>query len=96
MVASNKRLQAASPKGASVSGSARARGIVRRIAEFVVTARGDRASEADTQAAFRCILDLLSAAAAGLHEPGVVAVRGMALETFGSGRAAICNCFGAM
>ncbi|WP_415112139.1 MmgE/PrpD family protein [Paraburkholderia sp.] len=89
MVASGKRSQAATQLVTGATDSIRANGMATHIAGYVVAARGQRASEPARQAAFRCILDLLSAAVAGLHEPGVVAVRGMALETFGVGRSSI-------
>lgn len=60
-------------------------GIAGIIARYVVAARGQRAPEPARQAVFKCILDLLGATAAGIVEPGVVAVRSMALETMGAG-----------
>lgn len=89
MVASNEHAQAAAQPVQRAADATRIHGMTTHIAQYVVTAREQRANEPARQAAFRCILDLLSAAAAGLHERGVVAVRGMALETFGAGRSSI-------
>jgi 2-methylcitrate dehydratase PrpD len=60
-------------------------GIVAHMAAYVTDARQKPAPEAARQAAFRCILDLLAATAAGLDEPGSIAVRHMALTVMGSG-----------
>lgn len=60
-------------------------GIVAQMAAYVTDARQKPAPEAARQAAFRCILDLLAAAAAGLDEPGPIAVRHMAMTVMGSG-----------
>lgn len=59
--------------------------MLRRIAEYVEASRGQRASEPTRDAAFRCMLDLLGAAAAGIREPGPIAVRRMALSAMGAG-----------
>jgi 2-methylcitrate dehydratase PrpD len=59
--------------------------MVRRIAAYVEAARGQRATEPARQAAFRCILDLLGAAGAGIGDPGAAAIRCMALATLGTG-----------
>lgn len=55
------------------------------IADYVHAARGAAVLEPARQAAFKCILDLVGAAAAGVAEPGAAAVRGVARETFGAG-----------
>ncbi len=60
-------------------------GIVAQMAAYVTDARQKPAPEAARQAAFRCILDLLAAAAAGLDEQGPIAVRHMAMTVMGSG-----------
>jgi 2-methylcitrate dehydratase PrpD len=60
-------------------------GIVRLIAGYVEGCRGQRASEAAREAALRCVLDLMGAAAAGINESGVFAVRTMALKTMRAG-----------
>lgn len=60
-------------------------GMVRLIAAYVVASRGQRASGPAREAAFRCMLDLLGAAAAGIREPGVVAIRSMALKVMSAG-----------
>ena len=64
-------------------------GIVRLIAAYVEASRGQRASEPAREAALRCTLDLLGAAAAGINEPGVAAIRGMALKAMGAGDAPV-------
>jgi 2-methylcitrate dehydratase PrpD len=64
-------------------------GRARQIAAYVVAARGQRAPEPARQAAFKCILDLLGAAAAGIGEPGPVAVRKMAAAALGAGKVPI-------
>lgn len=64
-------------------------GVVRSLAAYIEAARARRAPEAARQAAFRCILDLLGAAAAGIADTGAMAVRTMALTTMGAGRAPI-------
>lgn len=55
------------------------------MAAYVTGARQKPAPEAARQAAFRCILDLLAATAAGLDEPGSIAVRSMAMTMMASG-----------
>lgn len=60
-------------------------GIVAQMAAYVTDARQKPAPEAARQAAFRCILDLLAATAAGLDEPGSIAVRNVAVTVTGSG-----------
>lgn len=60
-------------------------GVVRQIAAYIVGARGQRAPEPARQAAFRCLLDLLGAAGAGIGDPGAAAVRKMAVATMGAG-----------
>lgn len=64
-------------------------GIVRLIAAYVEASRGQRAPEPAREAALRCMIDLLGAAAAGINEPGVVAIRSMALKTMGAGNAPV-------
>jgi 2-methylcitrate dehydratase PrpD len=64
-------------------------GRARQIATYVEAARGQRAPEPARQAAFKCILDLLGAAAAGIGEPGPVAVRQMAVAALGAGKVPI-------
>jgi 2-methylcitrate dehydratase PrpD len=64
-------------------------GMVRLIATYVEAARGQRATEPARQAAYRCILDLLSAARAGIGDPGAAAIRCMALATMRIGNAPI-------
>jgi 2-methylcitrate dehydratase PrpD len=59
--------------------------MVERIAAYVETASGQRAAEPARQAAFRCILDLLGAAGAGIGNPGATAIRRMALTSLGAG-----------
>lgn len=60
-------------------------GIARQIATYVTEARGRVVPEPARQAAFRCILDLLGAAAAGVNEQAVFATRRMALSMMGQG-----------
>lgn len=55
------------------------------IADYVLAARGAAVRGPAGQAALRCILDLVGAAAAGIAEPGPAAVRVVARETFGAG-----------
>lgn len=64
-------------------------GVVQRIAGYVEASRGVPAPEPARQAVFRCLLDLLGAAAAGIGESGVAAVRHVALSTMGAGNAPI-------
>lgn len=59
--------------------------MVKRIASYVEAAREGRASERARQAVYRCVHDLLGAAAAGLQAAGVVAVRAAARAAMGSG-----------
>jgi len=56
-----------------------------QIAAYVTAARGLRTSGPAREAAFRCILDLLGAAVAGLNETAVVAVRKMTGAVMGTG-----------
>lgn len=60
-------------------------GVVRRIAAYVEAASASPSAEPARQAAFRCILDLLGAAAAGMTDSGAAAIRHMALSTMGQG-----------
>jgi 2-methylcitrate dehydratase PrpD len=62
-------------------------GVVKLIADYIEGARGQRAPEQARQSAFRCIFDLLGAAAAGVDAPGTRAVRTMALATMATGPA---------
>ena len=64
-------------------------GVVRSLAAYIETASARRAPEPARQAAFRCVLDLLGATAAGIADPGATAVRTMALATMGAGCAPI-------
>ncbi|WP_105432999.1 MmgE/PrpD family protein [Neorhizobium sp. T6_25] len=64
-------------------------GTIARMASYVVEARQKPAPEAARQAAFRSILDLVGAAAAGLDETVSIAVRRMALTVMGSGEVPI-------
>ncbi|KSV63388.1 hypothetical protein N183_35650 [Sinorhizobium sp. Sb3] len=60
-------------------------GIARQIATYVATAREHCAPETARKSAFKCILDLLGAAAAGINEQGVDATRCLALATIARG-----------
>ena len=60
-------------------------GVVQRIAAYIEVASGQRAAEPAREAAFRCILDLLGAAGAGIHDSGTTAIRRMALASLGAG-----------
>lgn len=60
-------------------------GIARQIAEYVHGARDDAVPEAARQAAFKCVLDLLGAAAAGVNEKAVAATRRTAVSMMGQG-----------
>jgi 2-methylcitrate dehydratase PrpD len=64
-------------------------GVVKLIADYIEGARGQRAPEPARQATFKCILDLLGAAAAGVGDPGARAVRTMTLATMAAGPAPI-------
>ncbi|MBW6424372.1 MmgE/PrpD family protein [Rhizobium sp. XQZ8] len=59
--------------------------IVARIVSYVDTARRQPVSNLPRQAAIRCILDLLGAAASGINQPGVLAARKTALATMAAG-----------
>lgn len=63
----------------------RREGIAAQMSVYVADARQKPAPEAPPQAAFRCVFDLLAATAAGLDEPGSIAVRNMAMTVMGSG-----------
>jgi 2-methylcitrate dehydratase PrpD len=60
-------------------------GVARTIAEYVEARRGEVVAYAEREAVFRCIFDLIGAAAAGIHECGVRAVRGVAVTTMRTG-----------
>ncbi len=60
-------------------------GILGRVVSYVDTARRQPAEDLPRQAALRCVLDLLGAAASGISQPGVLAVRKTALATMGAG-----------
>lgn len=61
----------------------------RRLAEYVRGLDGRTLPDESREAALRCVLDLLAAAAAGSREAGVVATRAVARSEFGSGPAEI-------
>ena len=63
--------------------------MVSRIAAYIDAARENPVPEPSRQAAFRCILDLVGAAAAGLSDPGATAVRKTAVSSMGAGCAPI-------
>ena len=56
-----------------------------RLAEYVVNNRGVRSSDLAREAALRCILDLLGAAAVGLVDDGVRATKAVALAAMQEG-----------
>ncbi|WP_051055407.1 MmgE/PrpD family protein [Rhodococcus opacus] len=60
-------------------------GVVGRIASYIDAVRGTHASEPARQAAFRAVLDLLGAAAAGIGDPGPTAVRNTVRNTMAAG-----------
>ncbi|CAN7659072.1 MmgE/PrpD family protein [Neorhizobium sp. LjRoot104] len=60
-------------------------GMLGRVVSYVEAARRISASDRAREAVFRCIIDLLGAAAAGVNQPGVRAVRSTALATMGAG-----------
>jgi len=63
---------------------------IARIAAYIEAAgRAHASSQTAAQSALRCILDLATTAAAGLHDRGASAVRTMALTAFGPGRCPI-------
>lgn len=64
-------------------------GITKQIAAYVSAARGQPVPEAARQVTFKCILDLLAAAMAGMKEQGVIATRRMALSMMGQGEVPI-------
>lgn len=64
-------------------------GMVRHIAAYVLASRGQCTSGPAREAVFRCILDLLGAAAAGIRESGAVAIRGMTLKAMSAGSAPV-------
>ena len=61
----------------------------RRLAEYVRSLDGRALSEESREAALRCVLDLMAAAAAGAREKGVAATRAVARSEFGGGPAEI-------
>ncbi|WP_345816646.1 MmgE/PrpD family protein (plasmid) [Paraburkholderia sp. PREW-6R] len=72
-----------------IVGQGRPPAIIEQICSYVDAARQRRASTAATHAALRCLLDLVGAAIAGLHETGVAAVRNTGRAMMGEGRAPI-------
>ncbi|MEQ1773339.1 MAG: MmgE/PrpD family protein [Burkholderiales bacterium] len=58
---------------------------VHALADYVCSLRAENMSSASRTAALRCVLDLLSAAAAGLNVPGVSATRHVAHALYGKG-----------
>ena len=61
----------------------------RRLAEYVRSLDGRALPEETREAALRCVLDLMAAAAAGAREKGVAATRTVARSEFGDGPAEI-------
>ena len=61
------------------------RDITEHIADYIVTARQVSTTEPDRHAAFKCILDLVGSAWAGIDEPGTRAIRSAAQATLGGG-----------
>jgi len=59
------------------------------LAKYVVDMGPSATSPESREAALRCVLDLLSAAAAGFHESGTRAVRAMVRSQYGAGPAEI-------
>jgi len=72
-----------------IVGQGRPHTMVEKICSYVDSARQRQASTAATNAALRCLLDLVGAAIAGLRETGVAAVRDTGRATMGEGRAPI-------
>ncbi|MCO5731626.1 MmgE/PrpD family protein [Rhizobium sp. SSA_523] len=68
-----------------VSDGFRQDSILARIVSYVDTARQEPVGERPRQAALRCVLDLLGAAASGINQPGVLAARKTALTTMAAG-----------
>lgn len=62
---------------------------VERLAAHVAQAREAPLSDEAREAAARCVLDLVAAAAAGVNAPGPRAVRAASLSTFGPGSSPI-------
>lgn len=60
-------------------------GMLGRVVSYIEAARRTPVSARARDAAFRCIIDLLGSAAAGVNQPGVRAVRSTALATMGTG-----------
>lgn len=71
-----RALPAASPESACM---------VKQIASYVEAARGQPVPERARQAVYRCVLDLLGAAAAGMQETGAAAIRATARVAMGAG-----------
>lgn len=66
--------------------------ITQQIAEYIETARSKLPVPAEREAALKCILDLMAAVIPAINEPGVNAVRHMALGTMGLGNSTIWFC----
>lgn len=60
-------------------------GTVHGIASYIVDKRGKKSSDAERESALKRIFDLLGAAAAGINEPGVLAVQKTADKLLGTG-----------
>ncbi len=65
------------------------RTVIHELAAYVETARAQRPRHSTRHAVLRCLTDLLAAAAAGCREPGVHAVRRVALDTMQAGEVPI-------
>lgn len=61
----------------------------RVLADYVASLRADALSDAVRVAALRCVLDLLTAAAAGQRDPAVAGMRQVASALYGAGRAPV-------
>ena len=61
----------------------------RSLADYVHGLRAEALPADARKAALCCVLDLMTAAAAGFRDPGVKAVRRMVLGQYGSGPAEI-------
>jgi 2-methylcitrate dehydratase PrpD len=59
--------------------------IVRRLARYLIGAREQDIPDEARQAACRCVLDLVAAAAVGIAAPGLIAMRRTALATLAPG-----------
>lgn len=80
MISADQALESSGPADAL-----RRPGVARQIAEYVYEAKDLVVLETVRQAAFKCILDLLGAAAAGVNEKAVVATRRTAVSMLGRG-----------